>query len=466
MTGVGGIVEIHISEHSKVKEQPESITSAVTKAGEQSNMSEEKLVLCGNRPVSASIEVPKPCRMRKTSEEPTMTELMAAMVLSNLSTSPVFHNPPNKDMSPQSFGSSGVGSWSLDPNQSSPSRHLTLSRNAPPSGSNLLDRRPSYSTDDPTDPNSMILIQEPSEDNSDEPQDLRVNRPQQSQGVQIVQTSPDRLEVVMEEEEQKSRSEDRVPILQQHQLSFPYYFAPTLVPAYPASLPAELRVQLASTPPHQTRSPDMGCGTVAPGYIESTKFHRHLHRSAPYHKNSDELSVPIPSGGSSPSTLTLGSAPTGFYHFPTNPIPVASLAFSPSHRTKLRSPLASSSPAPKVQPRISHSNPITIPSGYTMVQDGNIAATSITLPQAKAFSWHSSATGAIYSTKPSLVHQRQQLHQAASPKMAYPISPKSLPHGRKVRGDGKKCRKVYGMENREMWCTACKWKKACQRFPD
>ncbi|XP_055013596.1 zinc finger protein 704 [Boleophthalmus pectinirostris] len=37
---------------------------------------------------------------------------------------------------------------------------------------------------------------------------------------------------------------------------------------------------------------------------------------------------------------------------------------------------------------------------------------------------------------------------------------------RKVRGEGKKCRKVYGMENRDMWCTACRWKKACQRFTD
>ncbi|KPP60056.1 zinc finger protein 704-like, partial [Scleropages formosus] len=33
---------------------------------------------------------------------------------------------------------------------------------------------------------------------------------------------------------------------------------------------------------------------------------------------------------------------------------------------------------------------------------------------------------------------------------------------RKSRGEGKKCRKVYGMENRDMWCTACRWKKACQ----
>ncbi|KAI2652105.1 Zinc finger protein 395 [Labeo rohita] len=37
---------------------------------------------------------------------------------------------------------------------------------------------------------------------------------------------------------------------------------------------------------------------------------------------------------------------------------------------------------------------------------------------------------------------------------------------RKGRGEAKKCRKVYGVERRDQWCTACRWKKACQRFPD
>ncbi|KAG8567142.1 hypothetical protein GDO81_013515, partial [Engystomops pustulosus] len=36
----------------------------------------------------------------------------------------------------------------------------------------------------------------------------------------------------------------------------------------------------------------------------------------------------------------------------------------------------------------------------------------------------------------------------------------------KPRGEAKKCRKVYGMERKDMWCTACRWKKACQRFID
>ncbi|XP_029985258.1 zinc finger protein 395b isoform X2 [Sphaeramia orbicularis] len=37
---------------------------------------------------------------------------------------------------------------------------------------------------------------------------------------------------------------------------------------------------------------------------------------------------------------------------------------------------------------------------------------------------------------------------------------------RKARGEAKKCRKVYGLEQKDQWCTACRWKKACQRFPD
>ncbi|XP_075624766.1 SLC2A4 regulator [Balearica regulorum gibbericeps] len=45
-----------------------------------------------------------------------------------------------------------------------------------------------------------------------------------------------------------------------------------------------------------------------------------------------------------------------------------------------------------------------------------------------------------------------------------PPKPPAVP--RRPRGEAKKCRKVYGMENREMWCTACRWKKACQRFLD
>lgn len=41
-----------------------------------------------------------------------------------------------------------------------------------------------------------------------------------------------------------------------------------------------------------------------------------------------------------------------------------------------------------------------------------------------------------------------------------------VPLHRKGRSESRKCRKVYGMDNREAWCTQCKWKKACSRFID
>lgn len=62
---------------------------------------------------------------------------------------------------------------------------------------------------------------------------------------------------------------------------------------------------------------------------------------------------------------------------------------------------------------------------------------------------------------------RLQQHQAQSPKShMFGQSPKSAALHKKPRSEVRKCRKVYGMENREMWCTQCKWKKACSRFTD
>lgn len=46
------------------------------------------------------------------------------------------------------------------------------------------------------------------------------------------------------------------------------------------------------------------------------------------------------------------------------------------------------------------------------------------------------------------------------------VSTKMPASPRRMRGETKKCRKVYGMDHRELWCTQCKWKKACSRFGD
>ncbi|XP_078092704.1 zinc finger protein 704-like isoform X2 [Mustelus asterias] len=66
----------------------------------------------------------------------------------------------------------------------------------------------------------------------------------------------------------------------------------------------------------------------------------------------------------------------------------------------------------------------------------------------------------------SIVEKRQISHPSLKVHTSLVSSSKPGTGTRKPRGEGKKCRKVYGMENRDMWCTACRWKKACQRFVD
>lgn len=90
----------------------------------------------------------------------------------------------------------------------------------------------------------------------------------------------------------------------------------------------------------------------------------------------------------------------------------------------------------------------------------------------------SMANSPTYGT---LQHPRFNWDVQAISQLSYAPAPKgsgkTSPHARiqthanhhtyrKIRGESKKCRKVYGMENRHLWCTQCRWKKACVRFAD
>ncbi|KAM3857932.1 zinc finger protein 704 [Diretmus argenteus] len=110
--------------------------------------------------------------------------------------------------------------------------------------------------------------------------------------------------------------------------------------------------------------------------------------------------------------------------------------------------------------------PVSIPSSSS--NSAGSASTSFTPTNSSSFSisWQSppvTFTGNTVSPSKSqgFGEQRSQTIAVLS---SPPRATTSL--SRKVRGEGKKCRKVYGMENRDMWCTACRWKKACQRFTD
>lgn len=87
-----------------------------------------------------------------------------------------------------------------------------------------------------------------------------------------------------------------------------------------------------------------------------------------------------------------------------------------------------------------------------------ILSKPINIPHSQQHHQTISALANAHHHHPSQLYKFPKLHRPHSPKM--PVSP------RRVRGENKKCRKVYGMEHKEQWCTQCRWKKACKRFGD
>ncbi|XP_041911879.1 LOW QUALITY PROTEIN: zinc finger protein 704 [Arvicola amphibius] len=147
---------------------------------------------------------------------------------------------------------------------------------------------------------------------------------------------------------------------------------------------------------------------------------------------------------------------------PTFPVPDCSRTEAPCAKTD-----------PKPMTPLSRSAPTTL---YLVHTDHAYQATPpVTIPGSKftpngssfSISWQSPpVTFTGIPVSPTHHHpvgsgeQRQHAHTVLS------SPPRGTVSLRKPRGEGKKCRKVYGMENRDMWCTACRWKKACQRFID
>uniref|UniRef100_A0A8V0XD90 Zinc finger protein 704 n=1 Tax=Gallus gallus TaxID=9031 RepID=A0A8V0XD90_CHICK len=128
--------------------------------------------------------------------------------------------------------------------------------------------------------------------------------------------------------------------------------------------------------------------------------------------------------------------------------------------TKLMTPLSRSAPTNLYLVHTDHA--------YQATPPVNIPGSTKFTPNGSSFSisWQSppvTFTGIPVSpthNRPAGSGEQKQSHTVLSspPRVAFGL--------RKPRGEGKKCRKVYGMENRDMWCTACRWKKACQRFID
>uniref|UniRef100_A0A8D0Z5P2 C2H2-type domain-containing protein n=1 Tax=Sus scrofa TaxID=9823 RepID=A0A8D0Z5P2_PIG len=148
---------------------------------------------------------------------------------------------------------------------------------------------------------------------------------------------------------------------------------------------------------------------------------------------------------------------------PTFPVPDSSRIETPCAKseTKLMTPLSRSAPTTLYLVHTDHAYqatpPVTIPGSAKFTPNGSSFSISWQSPPVTFTGIPVSPT---HSHPVGTGEQRQHTHTVLS------SPPRGTVSLRKPRGEGKKCRKVYGMENRDMWCTACRWKKACQRFTD
>ncbi|XP_035952977.1 zinc finger protein 704 [Halichoerus grypus] len=148
---------------------------------------------------------------------------------------------------------------------------------------------------------------------------------------------------------------------------------------------------------------------------------------------------------------------------PTFPIPDSSRTETPCAKTetKLMTPLSRSAPTTLYLVHTDHAYqatpPVTIPGSAKFTPNGSSFSISWQSPPVTFTGIPVSPT---HNHPVGTGEQRQHTHTVLS------SPPRGTVSLRKPRGEGKKCRKVYGMENRDLWCTACRWKKACQRFTD
>ncbi|CAH6777260.1 Zfp704 [Phodopus roborovskii] len=148
---------------------------------------------------------------------------------------------------------------------------------------------------------------------------------------------------------------------------------------------------------------------------------------------------------------------------PTFPVPDSSRTEIPCAKTdtKLMTPLSRSAPTTLYLVHTDHAYqatpPVTIPGSAKFTPNGN----RFSIPwQSPPVTFTGIPVSPTHHHSAGSGEQRQHAHTVLS------SPPRGTVSLRKPRGEGKKCRKVYGMENRDMWCTACRWKKACQRFID
>uniref|UniRef100_T1K0B3 C2H2-type domain-containing protein n=1 Tax=Tetranychus urticae TaxID=32264 RepID=T1K0B3_TETUR len=170
--------------------------------------------------------------------------------------------------------------------------------------------------------------------------------------------------------------------------------------------------------------------------------HHHNHPFNPHHEHQSQASF-----------LASGSSPLSFFS-PKAPSKVMRLSCKTSSPVNLKS--TSSSPASTAN--------ATTPTPSIAVGNGTTTNSSTMSTNFKNAS--NSSNHHHHQHHSSNSNQWTSLLQSSSSSSSSPSKGHSISPTRRSRTETRKCRKVYGMDNRDSWCTQCKWKKACTRFVD
>ncbi|XP_064187939.1 zinc finger protein 395-like [Anguilla rostrata] len=357
------------------------------------------------RPVSCCIDVPKSYR---SPESVDMDEMMAAMVLTSLSCSPIVQSPPQRDPATapacrmecsggelSDSGSSGYWSWDRGSGSPVPSPPIaeTDSLLAPPPDEGLDMEMEQVLFDEPAPrkrKNSVKVAYRCLWPNCGKILTSVVGIKRHIRTLHLGHSS---------EPEQSRREED-------------FYYTEILLEMDPTAPPAALPAVPSAALPANPGARWTSCT-------------------------------------SPPSPAQQAAAGPG----PRTPEPAAPGVLQPSL-------LSQSAPSCFWQVRSEHS--------YQACPPVQVLASPVSCPWTPPAAVLNTAQVAPFRSR-SISVGEQWLQQQNTPSRHHPAAaspPRSHCASRRARGEAKKCRKVYGIEHRDQWCTACRWKKACQRFLD
>lgn len=375
--------------------------------------------------VSSSIDVP---HARKSEEEADMDKVTAAMVLTSLSTSPLVRSPPVRTnegglngswKEGSSYSSSGYWSWSAPSDQSNPSTP------SPPLSADSLKpfRMPSLggAPDDALDDHdsSSLLFDEPIPRKRKNSMKVMFKCLWKNCGKVLstaagIQRHIRTVHLGRNCDSECSDGEED------------FYYTEIKL-----NTDAVLDGGMGglSAVPQATGPPSTSPSAPPPRLLSPPEPSQHRHDATSVAKGDGGSG-----GGCTPHTPLSRSAPSALYLVHTDH---AYQATAPMSIPNSSSSSSSFTPTPSNSISISWQSPPVTFTGRSV---------SPTHTRSQGFG------------------EQQRSHTIAA--LSSPPRATSSLSSRKSRGEGKKCRKVYGMENRDMWCTACRWKKACQRFVD